>query len=67
MLINTNGNRNRNASLLPHWIYLRTHLLGLVLSTPHSANISTYLHTARIPNETLWYNYVTNTGPYDKT
>jgi len=37
--MNTNGNRNRNASLLPHWAYLRTHLLGLVLSTPYSANI----------------------------
>jgi len=37
--MNTNGNRNRNASLLPHWAYLHTRLLGLVLSTPHSANI----------------------------
>jgi len=34
-----NTNRNYNASVLPHWTYLRTHLLGLVLSTPHSANI----------------------------
>jgi len=37
--MNTNGNRNRNASLLPRCTYLRTHLLGLVLSTPQSANI----------------------------
>jgi len=37
--MNTNGNRNRNASLLPRWTFLRTHLLGLVLSTPHLANI----------------------------
>jgi len=57
-------NRNRNASLLPHWAYLRTHLLGHVLSTLHSGNI---LDLLAHRHETLWYNYVTNTGRYDKT
>jgi len=59
-------NRNRNASLLPHWAYLRTHLLGHVLSPSHSANILDLLAHRQVRNETLWYNYVKNTGRYGK-
>jgi len=60
----TNRNRNRNASLLPHRAYLRTHVLGHVLSTPHSANIVDLLAHRQT---TKWYNYVTNIGRYGKT